>query len=476
METYLGVDLGTSGLKGAVVAADGRVVAEAEAAYAVRAPAPGWAETDPQEWLAALDSALVALGPAIAGVRAAAVTGQMHGAVVVDEHGTALRPAVLWPDRRAVAQVARWRRLPEPVRARLANPLGPGMTGPILRWLLEHESATMTRAASVLLPKDYVRMSLGGTGGTDRSDASATLLWDVPADGWSLSTVDASGLPRTLLPGVSPSTADAGEVTAAGPLRGVPLVVGGADTPAALLAADLAPGEVQVNLGTGVQVLRPVAEPWVRADPPVHCYADCADGWYLMAAVQNGGLALDWVRRMFSLDWETFFAMAGRSSAPDLSFLPFLTGERGGVAPPSASGAWIGLTETTSRDQLVRSAVEGLAFCVRRCLELLTAEGAPVRLSGGGARSPVVRTLVAAAIGGPVRHDVGRSASATGAAMLAASGVGDRIARHPHAEPDPATHDRSPVSVAPPGRGAVLDDAYQLWLSRLASLSAQFDR
>jgi xylulokinase len=189
-----------------------------------------------------------------------------------------------------------------------------------------------------------------------------------------------------------------------------------------------------------------------------------------MAAVQNGGLALDWVRRMFTLDWETFFAMAGKSSAPGLSFLPFLTGERGAVAPPSASGAWVGLTETTTRDQLVRAAVEGLAFCVRRCLELLTAEGAPVRLSGGGARSPVVRDLVSAAMSGPVRHDEERSASAIGAAMLAASGVGDRIARRPQAEPDPATHDRSPVGAAPPGRRADLDDAYQLWLSRLASL------
>ena len=189
-----------------------------------------------------------------------------------------------------------------------------------------------------------------------------------------------------------------------------------------------------------------------------------------MAAAQNGGLALDWVRRMFDLDWDRFFTIAGTSSAPGVSFLPFLTGERGGVASPSASGAWTGLTEGTSREVLVRAAVEGLAFAVRRCVELLEADGAPVCLSGGGARSPVVRRLLGEVLGVPVRYEPVRSASATGAAMLAASGVGGRIARHPHAGPVPATHDRSPVDVAPPGRRADLDDAYQLWLSRAAAL------
>jgi xylulokinase len=460
VDTYVGLDLGTSGLKAAVLDENGATRATAEASFGVSSPQPGWAETDPQAWVAAAGTVMEELGPHLGGVRALGIAGQMHGAVVCDGSSTALRPAILWPDRRAKSQVELWRRLPEETRARLANPIVPGMTGPIVRWLLDHEPSIMEEAATVLLPKDYLRVALGGSPRTDRSDASATLLWDVPADTWSLSTLDAVGLPQRLLPAAGLSAAPDGTVTWPGPLRGVPMVVGCADTAAALLASSLAPGEVQVNLGTGIQVLRPVGEPWARADPAVHLYAAATHGWYAMAAVQNGGLALDWVRHLFGLEWTTLFEIAGTSSADGVSFLPFLTGERGGVAPPSARGAWVGMTERTTRDNLVRAAVEGLAFCVRRGLELLDVSGAPVLLSGGGARTPVLRQLVADVLDAPARYEDLRSASAIGAARLGALGLGARIDAGPRAT-------RATGGTCAPRPSAELTEAYQTWLYRL---------
>src|SRR3954471_141841 len=185
-DVLLGADLGTSGLKLVALDESGAVVAEAEAGYEVDRPAPERAETDVRVWRGALDQALAAIAPDLAGsrVRGLGLGGQMHGAVLVDAEGAPLRPALLWQDRRAEAELARWRALPPADRAALANPLAPGMTGPMLAWLARHEPRTVAEAAAVLLPKDALRAALvPGVLVTDRSDASATLLWDVVADG-----------------------------------------------------------------------------------------------------------------------------------------------------------------------------------------------------------------------------------------------------------------------------------------------------
>jgi len=232
-DVLLGADLGTSGLK--VVALDpaGAIVAEAEQAYGYDRPAPGRAESDVARWRAALDDTLRELEGRLGGtrVRALGFSGQMHGAVLVDDDGTPLRPAVLWPDQRATDELDRWRALDADGRAALANPLVPGMTGPVLAWLGRHEPEVLDRAAALLLPKDAVRASvLPGTEPlTDRSDASATLLWDVVADDWSAAAVGAAGIDSGLLPRVVPSAEVAG--TARLPVGEVPVVVGGADTP-----------------------------------------------------------------------------------------------------------------------------------------------------------------------------------------------------------------------------------------------------
>jgi xylulokinase len=379
----------------------------------------------------------------------------MHGAVLVDAAGTALRPALLWPDRRATAELDRWRALAPADRAALANPLAPGMTGPMAAWLVRHEPETVGRAAAVLLPKDALRATLlpgVPPAVTDRSDASATLLWDVTTDDWSAAAVAAAGLDAGLLPAVRPASEVAG--TAFLSVGEVPVVVGGADTPLALLAAGTP--AAQVNLGTGAQLLRPLAAPRPAPDPLVHGYADVTGGWYAMAALQNGGSAWAWVCDVLGMTWPEFFAAA--ASAPSGSggvvFRPFLTGERGGVAGPGDRGGWTGLQPGTTRADLARAAVEGVAFAIGAAFGLLDVPGGeePVVLTGGGARPAAVQQLLADVLRRPVRRLALRSASAIGAAVLAGQGTGLDVVVRPAAGP-----------VVEPRADEALAAAYRRW-------------
>jgi xylulokinase len=427
-DVLLGADLGTSGLKLVALDPAGTVVAEAERAYEYDRPAAGRAEIDVRTWRAALDRALAALAPRLAGARVAALglSGQMHGAVLVGDDGAALRPALLWPDQRAAGELDRWRALDAGERAALANPLVPGMTGPMVAWLGRNEPEVLNRATALLLPKDALRASLlpGAAPVTDRSDASATLLWDVVADDWSTAALDAAGVDPRLLPAVRPSAEVAG--TARLPVGEVPVVVGGADTPLAMLAAGAVAG-AQVNLGTGAQLLRPRRDPGPAVHPVVHTYADTADGWYAMAALQNGGSAWEWACGVLGLSWAEFVAAAAAvpPGAGGVAFRPFLTGERGGVAGPDDRGGWTGLHAGTTRADLARAAVEGVVFAIRAAFELLDLrDRAPVLFTGGATRSGIVAQLLADVLERPVRPLGLRSASAVGAALLAGHGVG----------------------------------------------------
>jgi xylulokinase len=312
------------------------------------------------------------------------------------------------------------------------------MTGPLLAWLAAHRPEVVARAAAVLLPKDAVRAALvpgADPAVTDRSDASATLLWDVPADRWSPAATAAAGVDPGLLPAVRPGDTVVGTAELLG--GPVPVVVGGADTPLALLAGGIRSG-VQVNLGSGAQVIRPGVQPVAAADPVVHCFADAGDGWYAMAALQNAGTAWSWVQGVLGLDWAAF-AGSLTTSAPGAGgvvFSPFLTGERGGVAGPDARGGWTGLSADTTRADLARAALEGVVCAVAAALDLLgPAAGEPVVLTGGGARDRGVQQLLADVLDRPVLHVQVRSASAAGAAVLAARGVGLELVPQRAADP-----------------------------------------
>lgn len=437
-QAILGIDLGTSGVKAVLLGTAGRLLAEAAANHPVDSPRPGWAETDPAAWWQAIVAAVRAVRDRAGDVDVAAVgiDGQMHGLVLTDASGRPLRPALLWADTRAVQETEAWRRLPEPRRAALANPITPGMTGPLLRWLARHEPRTYQRACWALLPKDWVRQQLTGVAATDPSDASATLLWDVPADRWADDVATGVGLKPELLPPVIPSSDRAGSVRpdaaeALGLRSGVPVAAGAADTAAALLATGLAdPGEMQLSVGTGGQIVRPVLRPEPVAAPRTHLYRAAApDRWYAMAAVQNAGLALDWVRRTLHASWAELYgsARAEPPGALGVTFTPYLSGERTPVLRSDARGAWLGLGLVTDRSALLQAAVEGVAFALRHALEALPgARPDQLRLVGGGALDPRFRAVLADVLRAELRPVEVRSASAIGVAMLAAEAAGLR--------------------------------------------------
>jgi xylulokinase len=420
-QALLGVDLGTSGVKAILLGVDGRPLGEAAAGYPVDSPHPGWAETDPPAWWRAVVTAVRAARDQAAGAQVAAVglDGQMHGLVLTDAAGQPLRPALLWADARAVEETAAWRRLPEPRRAALANPIVPGMAGPLLRWVARHEPQTYRRARWALQPKDWIRHQLTGAAATDPSDASATLLWDLPADRWAVDVAAAVGLEPELLPPVVASGDPAGGLRpdaakALGLPAGIPVAAGAADTAAALLATGLSdPAEVQLSVGTGGQIVRPVPRPAPASSPRTHLYRAAApDRWYAMAAVQNAGLALDWVRRTLRASWSELYGAArtGPPGAAGVTFVPYLSGERTPVLRPDARGAWVGLGGRPHRAAAGRRRGGG----VRAPPRAGSVARQPARPAPAGGRRQSRPTVPAAA----GRCPSGRAAAARGAQRL----------------------------------------------------------
>jgi xylulokinase len=434
----LGIDLGTSSVKALMLAPDGRVLAQASAAYIVVTDRPGQAESEPEDWWRATVSAVrecVAL--ADSGPTAIGLSGQMHGVVLSDGSGRAVRPAMLWPDLRAASHLAAYRALPEALVSRLRNPLAPGMAGPMLLWLQANEPRAFGETRWALQPKDWLRLRLTGTAAGDPSDASATLLYDVGADTWHEPLVEALGLDRSMLPDLLPSAERAGGLTSAagkalGLTPGTAVVTGAADTAAGALGAGLKPGVLHVSMGTGLQVIALRSEAATPENPAVHLYRTAETrGWYAMGATLNGGNVLDWVRRMLGADWsELYGAAADPGTDSDPLFLPHLAGERTPHLNAELRGAWTGLALDTGRNALLRSALEGVAFALREAVDALDAgqhEDATrdgVQISGGGSTSPMWRQMLADALDREVVSSPTPASSSRGAALLAARYAG----------------------------------------------------
>jgi xylulokinase len=437
----LGVDLGTSSVKALLMEENGDALGEGSAPYPVRAPRPGWAESSPGEWWAAvLEATKAAVGHRGAEVTALGLSGQMHGVVLADEGGFPLRPAVLWADARSGAEIGAYRGLDTYLRHRLANPPAVGMAGPSLLWLRKHEPEAYKSARWALQPKDWLRMRLTGDVAAEPSDASATLLFDLPSDDWSHAAVEDLGLRAELLAPLVSSADVAGTLTAKaadelGLRQGLPVAAGAADTAAAMLGVGLLrPGPVQLTIGTGGQIVTPKESPEVDPLLRTHLYRGALTGfWYSMAAIQNAGLALEWVRRVLGVSWREVYeeAFAVPPGSGGVAFLPYLSGERTPRFDPGARGAWTGLGLDHTRGHLLRAALEGVAFALREGLESLENLGvsAPeLRLAGGGASGTrgesgdPWRQLLADVLGRPLRllpDGISSVASARGAAFLA---------------------------------------------------------
>ncbi len=454
----LGLDLGTSSAKAVVVDAGGQVLSQASAGYTVTSAAAGYAESEPAHWWSAVTACARAAVHA-AGARPAAIglSGQMHGLVLASADGEALRPALLWADSRATGSLRAYQLLSSRALARLANPLAPGMTGPMLVWIAENEPRTYTEARWALQPKDWLRARLTGEVHAEPSDASATLLYDVIDDRWDLEVVRALGLDAGLLAPLLPSAgAPAGHLVAKagtelGLPAGIPVAAGAGDTAAAALGSGIGPGDVQLTVGTGAQVIRPITAPVSRADAGVNLYRSATpEGWYHMGATVSAGLSLNWVREVMNATWEELYASADPpGQAHDPIFVPHLSGERTPYSDPTLRGSWTALSLADDRASLLRSALEGSAFAIRDALDALLGGQRPphLRLAGGGTLEAGWRQLLADVLGLPLHAVEMPAASGRGAALLGAHAAGllsfDDIQgplappAHLVAEPDP---------------------------------------
>lgn len=435
---WLGLDLGTGSVKALLLDGQGTVVGEASTPYTVDSPFPGYAESEPQTWWRATGAAS---RQAVAGrgkeVKAVGLSGQMHGVVVADDAAVALRPAILWADTRSRAELDRYRQLPSSLSRVLGNPLAVGMAGPSLLWLKSHEPNVYKRAAWALQPKDWLRANLTGAFASEPSDASATLLYDIHRDTWALETIRALDLRTDWLPPLLASQDVAGTLTPTaavhlGLLPGTPVAAGGGDTAVAALGSGLLePGSAQLTVGTGAQIVALRDRPRPDRRRRTHLYRAVTDKhWYSLAAIQNAGLALEWVRRMLGYpDWSSAYqeAFSAEPGCAGLTFLPYLSGERTPHMDPEVRGAWSGIGLSHGRGHLMRAAFEGVAYSVRDGLDALAGSSVrtqELRLGGGGTLDPRWQQLLADVLGCELAVSTVSAASARGAALLASIAVG----------------------------------------------------
>lgn len=425
--TTLGIDLGTGSVKVAVVDDEGDVIAKAGRANRVTSPQPGWAESDPQQWLASTQEAAAELLAGGVAPGRVGFSGQMHGVVVVDEQFVPLRPAILWADARAAEQAqAMHAALGIAELSRLGSPAVPGFAATTIAWLLENEPDVMTRAAFLLQPKDWLRVALGGELVTDPSDASGTLLFDVAAGEWSSTVLDWLSLPAERLARVASSTDAAGEVRIAGSTA--TCVVGGADTACALTGLGVGPGGGFVAVGSGAQVVRVMGRPVLDDTLRTHTFATAGPaggGWYRIGAVQSAGLALTPALAWLGASVEEASAALADGVAPtDPVFVPYLSGERTPFMDPHLRGSWLGLSLATDRKAMLRSILEGVAQAVALGVDAVQASGDRlpdvVPLIGGGTRDPAFQQLLADASGLTLAITDAPDSAVVGAGLLAA--------------------------------------------------------
>lgn len=443
-QALAGIDIGTSGAKSVLIDQDGNLLAWAGQEYPLDAPYPDWAEQNPQTWLDAaqktLCQCLQTSGLAPNQIVAIGLTGQMHSLVCLAESGAPVRPAIIWADRRSRRQVQeltnRFGR--QNLADWTGNPLATGFMLASWVWLCQEEPQTVARTRWLLLPKDEMRYCMTGQIGSEPSDASSTLLFDPHKRSWSQPVLDQVGLTLERLPTIHESAQVAGGLApgfarACGLLSGTPVVYGCSDQAAqAFSQGVIQPGLVSCTIGTGGQLLAPLAEPVHDPDLRLHLFCHALPGvWHLESAILSAGLALRWLRDQVwpgSQYNELADAAAGVEAATEgLFFLPYLAGERTPHMDSSVRAAFAGLSLQHTRAHMVRAAMEGVVFALKQGLELMLSLGVPLErlvVSGGGTRHPLWLQLQADIFGQPVYPSQSAEATGRGAALLAGIGAG----------------------------------------------------
>lgn len=445
MRYVLGIDASTTATKAVLVDDSGRVAGIGAAEYGFDVPQALWSEQDPRRWsdgaVTAIRSVLTSTGTRGEDVAAIGLTGQMHGLVLLDAAERVLRPAILWNDQRTahacddIREAVGAERLIEIT----GNDAVTGLTAPKLVWVRDHEPHVWARAAHVLLPKDYVRLSLTGDHAMDKADGAGTLLFDLAARDWSQEILDALRIPREWLPPTFEGPVVTGAVSAAaaaatGLRAGTPVVAGGGDQSAnAVGVGAISPGTVALSLGTSGVIFAATSEPIHDPRGRVHAFCHAVpDRWHLMSVMLSAAGSLRWLRDTIAPGTPYDALVEPSAGVPagsaGLWFLPYLSGERSPHSDPLARGAFVGLTLGHDRRHLVRAVLEGVAFGLRDGLDLMVGAGMPaptqVRASGGGIASPLWRQILADVLEAEVATCDTTEGAAFGAALLATPAAG----------------------------------------------------
>ena len=445
MGLVLGIDVSTTATKAILVDREGAVRGIGTADLHVSMPRPLWSEQDPADWWAA---AQAAIGGAMASAKAYAadveavgLTGQMHGAVLLDAEGAVLRPAILWNDQRTGAECEEIRRTigRERLIAITGNDAITGLTAPKLLWVRRHEPEVWSQVAHLVLPKDYVRYRLTGGYAMDKADGSGTLLFDLASRDWSPDVLSELGLDPVWFPPTFEGPEVTGSVTreaadATGLRAETPVVAGGGDQSAnAVGVGVVAEGSMALSLGTSGVIFATTDAPIHEPDGRVHAFCHAVPGrWHLMSVMLSAAGSLRWFRDALA-PGEEFGALAAsagevEAATDGLFFLPYLSGERSPHPDPLARGAFVGLALRHDRRHMVRAVLEGVGFGLRDGLDLMLAAGVPrplqIRASGGGLASPVWTQILADILDAELVTTSTTEGAAYGAALLAAVGVG----------------------------------------------------
>lgn len=445
MAYFIGIDTSTTATKTLLMDSDGIVVAVASSEYSFETPFPLWSEQDPALWWQAtqesIQEVLAKSGVTGGQILGIGLTGQMHGLVLLDKNGQVLRPSILWNDQRTGAQC-------DVIRSRLGkdnliqitgNDALTGFTAPKILWVQEEEPDIYRQVAHILLPKDYLRFKLTGEYAMDRAGGAGTLLFDICERTWSPDVLAALEINPDWLPPTYEGTAITGKVTrvaaeATGLVPGIPVVGGGGDQAAAAVGTGaVEEGIVSVSMGTSGVVFATMDKPTIEPEGRLHAFCHAVPGkWHLMGVMLSAAGSLRWYRDTFEPGVQ-FGELTGKASSipagsDGLLFLPYLTGERTPHPDPLARGGFIGLTIRHQLAHLTRAVLEGVSFGLRDSFELMKAAGlkdiSQVRVTGGGARSPMWLQILADVINVELVTMRSEEGAAYGAALLAATGTG----------------------------------------------------
>lgn len=435
---YLGLDLGTSGLKGLLIDDNQAVVAEAHAPLTVSRPQSGWSEQAPADWLSATSAIMSALaGKADLGaVKAIGLSGHMHGATLIDGRGDVLRPCIMWNDTRSHAQAEAMDGDPQ-FRAISGNIVFPGFTAPKLAWVKEHEPDIFAATAKVLLPKDYLRLWLTGEAVSEMSDAAGTSWLDTGARDWSDSLLEATGLSRAHMPRLVEGSDVSGglrpELAAQwGMKAGTPVAGGGGDNAATAIGMGVTkPGQAFLSLGTSGVVFAATDSYAPAPETAVHSFCHAIpDTWHQMGVILSAADALEWYGRLVGKSPAALTGALQGVTAPGRAlFLPYLGGERTPHNDAKIRASLIGIENETDTNAGTRAVLEGVGYALKDNLDALAATGTKVSqliAVGGGAQSRVwletLASILATPIALPVAGDFGAAFGAARLGMMAQSG------------------------------------------------------